>query len=86
MTTENSFSKLTHPANIEVKLKNVHGKADILKELFKCVSESNLTELTRLLDSNEMADKSMNITLSRAFTVYSSSNKDTKEIIRVLLE
>ena len=85
MTTENSFSnsKLTHSQS---SLKTTHGKADTLKELFKCVSESNLAELTRLLEANEMAEKSMNIILGKAFSYYSSSNKDSKDVIRVLLE
>jgi hypothetical protein len=83
MTTENSFSNLTHSGN---SLKQQHGKADILKELFKCVSDGNYLELTRLLEVNEMADKSMNISLGRAFAQYSPNNKDSKETIRVLLE
>jgi hypothetical protein len=83
MTTENSLSKLTIPAS---SLKQQHGKVDILKELFKCVNDGNYHELSRLLDENELADKSINISLGRAFGHYSPKNKESKEAIRVLLE
>jgi hypothetical protein len=85
MTTENSFSKLTHTGP-EIKLKNIHGKVDILKELFKCVSENNVGELARLLEGHELAEQSMNITLTKAFAVYSSTNKEIKDIIAIILK
>ena len=85
MTTENSFSKLTHVGGSEIKLKNIHGKVDILKEVFKCLNENNVEELARLLESHELADQSMNITLNKAFAAYSINNKEIKDIIDILL-
>lgn len=86
MTTENSFSKLTHTPCPEIKLKNIHGKVDILKELFKCVSENNVSELANLLEGHELAEQSMNITLSKAFAAYHLMNKEIKDIIGILLK
>ena len=86
MTTENSFSKLTHTHSGEVKLKHLHGVADILKEIFRFILEGNVKEITNLLVNNELAEKSLNITLSKAFGAYNPSNKDSKDIIAVLLK
>jgi hypothetical protein len=85
MTTENSFSKLTHTGP-ELKLKVIHGKVDILKELFRCVNENNVAELIRLLEGHELAEQSMNITLTKAIAAYSSTCREIKDIIGILLK
>jgi hypothetical protein len=88
MTTENSFSKLAHNTqSLDVKLKNPpNNKVDILKELFKSVSEYNINEVKHILSTNDIADKSLNVTLGRAFSAYDQTNKDAKEIVKILIE
>ena len=88
MTTENSFSKLTHALSADVNLKQVHGVADILKEIFRYIAEGNLAGITNLLEKNNngLAEKSLNITLSKAFSAYKSTNRESKDIIGILLK
>lgn len=83
MTTENSHKQQTH-SSTESKLK--HGVAGMLKEIFKSIQENNLNDLTRLLENSDLADKSLNITLSKAFEAYKSNSKESKDIINVLLQ
>ncbi len=85
MTTESSFNKLTPSISSEVR-RNVQGSAAVLKEIFRCISECNLVDLSHLLEGNELAEKSLNITLNKAFGAYKPSNQSTKDIIGILLK
>jgi len=85
MNSENSFNKLTHTYTPEVR-RNVQSTAAVLKEMFKCIEKCNKEELNHLLEGNELAEKSINITLNKAFGAYKSTNKDSKDIIGILLK
>jgi hypothetical protein len=87
MTTENSFNKITHTNSSDVTYKNSQCSPSILKEVFDCINEGNYKGLINLLEQNdELAGKSLNIYLCKAFHLYHSNNKGSKEIIIILLK